>query len=138
MSVGETEDSTVSRITILATGDEYIKDQIIKQIGKLHDVKVVELMEPQKTVVRELMLIKIHADHEERSAIQEAVSVFRAKVVDLSTSSMTVEITGEKDKLDAFLAFLHPYKVSELCRTGITAIGRDDYILTPNNDENKE
>jgi acetolactate synthase-1/3 small subunit len=90
-------------------------------------------MDQEKTVMRELMLIKVNADTENRSQIQDAVSVFRAKVVDLSPDSMTMEITGEKSKLDAFIAYLTPYGISELCRTGMTAIGRGDYILQKNN-----
>lgn len=129
LSVAETQDPKVSRITISATGDDYLKDQVVHQLEKLHDVKVVQVMDPERTVVRELMLIKISANHEERSHIQEAVGVFRAKVVDLAQDSMIVELTGEKSKIDAFLAFLTPYRVTELCRTGMTAIGRSDYIL---------
>lgn len=132
LSVGETEKSNVSRITIVATGNVHTKEQIIKQLEKLHDVYVVQLMDLEKTVVRELTLIKIYADHDERSHIQEAVGVFRAKVVDLSPYSMTVELTGENSKLNAFLAFLKPNSLTELCRTGITAIGRGDYILSKN------
>jgi acetolactate synthase-1/3 small subunit len=130
LSVAETQDPKVSRITISATGDDYLKEQIVHQLEKLHDVKVVQVMNPERTVVRELVLIKISADHEERSHIQEAVTVFRAKVVDLAQDSMIVELTGEKSKIDAFLKFLEPYRVTELCRTGMTAIGRSDYILT--------
>ena len=129
LSVAETNDPKVSRITISATGDDYLKEQIVRQLEKLHDVKVVQMMDPERTVVRELMLIKVNADHEERSHIQEAVGVFRAKVIDLSQDSMIVELTGEKSKIDAFLKFLEPYRVTELCRTGMTAIGRSDYIL---------
>jgi len=130
LSVAETQDPAISRITISATGDDYLKEQIVRQLEKLHDVKVVQVMDPERTVVRELVLIKISADHEERSHIQEAVTVFRAKVVDLAQDSMIVELTGEKSKIDAFLKFLEPYRVTELCRTGMTAIGRSDYILT--------
>ena len=130
LSVGETQDPRLSRITIRARGDDRTKEQIIQQLRKLHDVRAVDMMDMERTVVRELMLVKIYADHEQRPQIQEAVGVFRAKVVDLSLSSMIVELTGEKSKLDAFLAFLAPYEISELCRTGTTAIGRGDYILT--------
>jgi acetolactate synthase-1/3 small subunit len=130
LSVAETQDVKTSRITISATGDAYMKEQIVRQLQKLHDVQVVKVMDPERIVVRELTLIKVTANHEERSHIQEAVAVFRAKVVDLSPDSMIVELTGEKSKIDAFLAFLSPYNVTELCRTGMTAIGRGDYILS--------
>ncbi|MGJ4848843.1 acetolactate synthase small subunit [Bacillota bacterium Meth-B3] len=129
LSVAVTQDPQLSRITIAATGDDYLRQQIVKQLEKLHDVRVVQVMDPERTVVRELMLIKIRATHEQRSRIQEAVSVFRAKVVDLSQDSMIVELTGEKSKIDAFFELLTPYEVTELCRTGMTAIGRSGYIL---------
>ncbi|MGI6738739.1 MAG: acetolactate synthase small subunit [Christensenellales bacterium] len=136
LSVGETEDPSLARMTILSRGDIAIRDQIIKQLQKLVDVKVVQLMEPDNTVIRELMLIKVNAELATRAQIHQVVDVFRAKVVDLSTTSMTIEITGEKTKLDAFVSNLIPYGILELCRTGITAIGRNSVIL--NNIESEE
>ncbi len=112
LSVAETQDPKISRITISATGDDYLKEQIVRHLEKLHDVKVVRVDGPGATVVRELMLIKVGANHEERNHIQEAVNVFRAKVVDLAQDSMIVELTGEKSKIDAFLNFLEPYRVT--------------------------
>lgn len=132
LSVGETENSAISRITISVTGDDYIKDQIIKQLEKLHDVKIVELMDLSNTISRELMLIKIHASKGSRSEILEAVSVFRANVIDLSADSLSVEITGESSKIDAFIEYVRPYGIAELCRTGVTSIGRGNYILKQN------
>ena len=136
LSVGETEDPSLARMTILSRGDIAIRDQIIKQLQKLVDVKVVQLMEPDNTVIRELMLIKVNAELATRAQIHQVVDVFRAKVVDLYTTSMTIEITGEKTKLDAFVSNLIPYGILELCRTGITAIGRNSVIL--NNIESEE
>ena len=136
LSVGETEDPSLARMTILSRGDIAIRDQIIKQLQKLVDVKIVQLMEPDNTVIRELMLIKVNAELATRAQIHQVVDVFRAKVVDLSTTSMTIEITGEKTKLDAFVSNLIPYGILELCRTGITAIGRNSVIL--NNIESEE
>ena len=129
LSVGETEDPALARMTILSRGDVATRDQIIKQLQKLIDVKAVQLMEPDNMVARELMLIKVNAELAIRAQIHQVVDVFRAKVVDLSTSSMTIEITGEKTKLDAFISNLVPYGILELCRTGITAIGRNSAIL---------
>ncbi len=129
LSVGETEDPALARMTILSRGDVATRDQIIKQLQKLIDVKAVQLMEPDNMVARELMLIKVNAELATRAQIHQVVDVFRAKVVDLSTSSMTIEITGEKTKLDAFISNLVPYGILELCRTGITAIGRNSAIL---------
>ena len=130
LSVGETQDHLISRVTILATGDSYVREQIIRQLEKLHDVKVVELMDLGRTVVRELLLVKVRAAPDVRSQALDAVTVFRAKVIDLAPDTMTMELTGEKAKLDAFLTFLEPFGIIELCRTGVTAIGRNGYVLT--------
>lgn len=130
LSVGETEIKGVSRMTIMAHGDDYFREQVVLQLEKLHDVRIVELMDLDATVMRELVLIKVKvSDQLCRSQILEAVSIFRAKVIDLSPTSLTVEITGEKAKIDAFVEYLTPYGISELCRTGVTAIGRGNNIL---------
>ncbi|NLZ70475.1 MAG: acetolactate synthase small subunit [Clostridiaceae bacterium] len=135
LSVGETENPTYSRMTILSRGDVATRDQIIKQLQKLVDVKSVALMPPDNTVLRELMLVKVNAELPTRAQIQQIVDVFRAKIVDLSPSSLTIEITGEKSKLDAFIANIVPYGILELCRTGVTAIGRNSNILTGKEDK---
>lgn len=129
LSVGETENESISRITVTATGDDYIKDQIYKQLEKLHDVIIVEIMDIKNIIMRELVLIKLNVAQGKRSVIMEAVNIFRAKVVDLSTESLSVEITGDKSKCDAFIEYLKPYGISELCRTGITAMGRGGKTL---------
>lgn len=133
LSVGETEDNKVSRITITATGDEYTKEQILRQLEKLHDVIIIEAMDMKHTVMRELLLIKINVKQNERTEIFSAISIFRAKVVDLTPSSLTVEITGEKSKCDAFIEYLKPFGIAELCRTGITAISRGNSTLVQKN-----
>ena len=135
LSVGETQDSRVSRITIQAAGDAYVREQVVHQLEKLHDVKVVELMDPAQTVLRELLLVKVKAEPETRGQVLDAVTVFRAKVIDLTPATMTMELTGEQTKLDAFIAFLAPLGIIELCRTGVTAIGRGDYVLTKKEEE---
>ncbi|NLL45987.1 MAG: acetolactate synthase small subunit [Clostridiales bacterium] len=136
LSVGETESSKVSRITISAKGDDYVKEQIVKQLMKLHDVITVELMDLENTVMRELLLVKVASERGELNEIMQAMSIFRAKVIDLSPGSVTLELTGQGSKIDAFIEFLIPYGITELCRTGITAIGRGDYILKNNLKEN--
>ncbi|NLP47501.1 MAG: acetolactate synthase small subunit [Clostridiales bacterium] len=138
LSVGETEDPGISRITIMAKGDDYFKGQVVHQLEKLHDVNIVELMDLDDTVMRELLLIKIKAqDQTNRSQILEAVNIFRAKVIDLTPVSLTVEITGETLKVQAFVEYLTPYGILELCRTGVTAIGRGTNILSEKYNENK-
>lgn len=134
LSVGETQNPLFSRITIQATGDEYVRMQLVQQLRKLHDVKIVESMELDQTVCRELMLIKVCAGSDTRSLVLEGANVFRAKVCDLTPTTVTMELTGDTDKLDAFMTFLQPYEIIETCRTGITAIGRGEYILK-NNEE---
>lgn len=130
LTVGETQDPQYSRMTISATGDEATKEQIVKQLSKLFDVKKIEVMERDQTIVRELMLIKVEAPQATRSEIMEAVNIYRGKIVDLTPESVTIEITGEQTKLEAFVEFLKQYGIVELCRTGITAIGRGTSCLT--------
>lgn len=132
LSVGETQNPLLSRITIQATGDEYVRTQLVHQLRKLHDVKTVECMDQEKTVCRELMLIKVGAGSDTRSQVLEGAGVFRAKVCDLTPTTVTMELTGDTDKLDAFLTFLEPFRILETCRTGVTAIGRGEYMLKEN------
>jgi len=132
LSVGETQNPLLSRITIQAMGDDYVRMQLVRQLRKLHDVKVVENMELEQTICRELMLIKVSAGSNTRSQVLEGANVFRAKVCDLTPTTVTMELTGTTDKLDAFLTFLEPFDIIETCRTGITAIGRGEYILKEN------
>ncbi len=135
LSVGETQDPRISRVTIRAAGDEYVRDQIVHQLEKLHDVLVVVPMDLTQTVMRELLLVKVRAAPDTRGQVLDAVTVFRAKVIDLTPTTMTMELTGEMTKLDAFIAFLTPLGIIEVCRTGVTAIGRGEYTLTQNEEE---
>ena len=129
LSVGVTENDSVSRITVTATGDDYIKDQIVKQLDKLHDVIIVEILDDNNIITRELLIVKLNVEQGKRSVIMEAVNIFRAKVVDLSPDSLSVEITGDKNKCDAFVEYLKPFGIAEICRTGTTAIGRGSKVL---------
>jgi acetolactate synthase-1/3 small subunit len=135
LSVGETQNPHYSRITIQATGDEYVRTQLVQQLRKLHDVKTVECMDQDKTVCRELMLIKVCAGSDTRSQVLEGANVFRAKVCDLTPTTVTMELTGDTEKLNAFITFLGPFEIIETCRTGITAIGRGEYMLKQNEGE---
>ncbi len=117
-------------MTIAVTGDEYVQDQMVKQLEKLHDVKKIAVMEPDETVTRELVLLKVKSDDANRAAVIEAVNVYRAKVVDLSPESISIEITGEQTKLDGFIKYMRQYGILELCRTGVTALGRGESTLT--------
>lgn len=124
LNVGETENPRYSRMTIIVTGDEYIKSQIVKQLAKLHDVKNVQIMPDDRTVLRELMLVKIQASKEVLTELTEAVNTFRGKVVDFNTESITVEMTGESAKLDGFVEYARHFGIIEMCRAGALAIRR--------------
>ena len=129
LTVGETDDPKLSRMTIVSWGDENMKDQIVKQLQKLQDVRKVQLMQSDMVVVRELMIVKVSLEKGMLPELMEAVNAYRANVVDLSPDSMSIEITGETVKLNAFLEYIRQYRIIEMARTGPTAIGRSMYCL---------
>ncbi len=129
LTVGETESSGFSRITIAFHGDEDIKERILQQLQKLHDVREVEVLDSKDTVIRELLLIKVRNKAEIRQDIMTAVEIFRSKIVDYSPAALTCELTGETSKIDAFIELLKPYGIMEMCRTGIVAIERGENCL---------
>lgn len=124
LTVGVTEIPEYSRMTVTMTGTTADRDQMIKQLSKLHDVKEVREMTPDSTVVRELILIKVAANSQNRQDIMDAVNVFRNKIIDFSPNAICMEITGESGKLDAFVELMRPYGIIEMCRTGIVALDR--------------
>lgn len=130
--VGETENPEFSRMTITMTGDDYARDQIIKQLSKLHDVREIDEMKSDEIVSRELLLIKVKADNESRHEIMDAVNVFRNKIIDYSPSVLCIEMTGETSKLDAFIELMKPYGIIELCRTGKVSLHRGATVLKVN------
>ena len=129
LTVGETESSGYSRITVAFHGDEDIKLRILRQLEKLHDVKEVEVLDPNETVIRELLLIKVKNTPSTRQDIMTAVEIFRSKIVDYSTTALICELTGETPKIDAFIELMKPYGIMEMCRTGIVAIERGENCL---------
>ena len=130
LAVGETEYPDVSRMTVVVDVEDLPLEQVTKQLNKLVEVlKVVEL-EPQSAVQRQVMLIKVRADAGTRSQVLEMVQMFRAKVVDVATDSLTIEATGNTDKLKALLDVLEPYGVKELVQSGLVAIGRGPRSIT--------
>lgn len=131
LTVGETESSEFSRITITFRGDDYIKEQILKQLYKLHDVKEAKVLE-NDTVQRELLLIKVKNCPETRQDILAAVDIFRSKIIDYSTSSLCCELTGETTKINAFIELLKPFGIIEMCRTGVVALERGSNCLKSN------
>ena len=124
LAVGATEQKNMSRMTIEVSVEESPLEQITKQLNKLVNViKIVE-QEPDNSVDRELALIKVRADATTRSQVIEAVNLFRAKVVDVSTESLTVEATGTPEKLEALLRVLEPYGIRELVQSGVVSLSR--------------
>ena len=113
-----------TRITIVASGDEQILEQIEKQLAKLEDVVDIKKLEPGSSVTRELILVKIRAKDTERQPILNVTEIFHGKIVDVTNDSMVIELTGHQDKLEAFLDLLQGYDILELARTGITGLSR--------------
>ena len=129
-SSGVTADPRYTRITIVASGDEQILEQIEKQLAKLEDVRNIKKLEPGTSVTRELILVKIKAKDTERQAILSVTNIFHGKVVDVTHDSMVIELTGHQDKLDAFMDLLQGYEILELARTGITGLTRGSADVT--------
>ena len=124
LAVGPTEHDEVSRMTIVVSVEDSPLEQITKQLNKLVNViKIVE-QEPDNSVDRELALIKVRADATTRSQVIEAVNLFRAKVVDVSTESLIIETTGTPEKLEALLRVLEPYGIRELVQSGVVSLSR--------------
>ncbi|MDR3115364.1 MAG: acetolactate synthase small subunit [Treponema sp.] len=129
LTVGETEDTSISRMTIAVTGDDSVLEQIIKQLGKLVDVIAVQELDPSSCIRREIMLVKIRADEKTRPAVLEIVGIFRSRVVDVSSVTITIEATGDLEKLEGLLLLLRPYGILELARTGMVALERGSRVL---------
>ena len=124
LSVGTTEDPRYSRITVSLYGDERVIEQIQKQVAKLVDVlDVVELV-PDRAIFRELCFVKVKADASARSEIFSIAGVFRSDVIDVAPGTITVEMTGDHDKIEAFIELMKPYGILEIVRTGLTGIAR--------------
>ena len=130
LAVGPTESAEISRITLVVTVDELVLEQITKQLNKLIEVlKIVEL-EPG-SVRRELLLIKVRADVEQRGRVLEILQLFQgAKAVDLSTETITIEAVGSPDKLEAMMTLLEPFGIRELVQSGLVAMGRGARSIT--------
>lgn len=136
LTVGETENPDYSRITVTFTGDDAVKNQIIRQLDKMPDVVRITELEKGSSVSRELVLIKIKILKEYKQDIMSVVDIFRAKVVDYSTEAMTIEITGESSKIDAFIELVKEYGIIEICRTGIVALERGSGSILSDTKEN--
>ena len=130
LAVGPTEMRGLSRITVVVDQDDVLLEQVTKQLNKLVNViKIVEL-ESSTSVQREHVLIKVRADNQSRSHVLEAVTLFRARVVDVVPDALTIEVTGDRGKIDAFLKVLEPHGIKEIAQSGLIAMGRGSKSIT--------
>ncbi|WP_150306856.1 acetolactate synthase small subunit [Planctomonas psychrotolerans] len=130
LAVGKSEIAGLSRITVVVDVEELPLEQVTKQLNKLVNVlKIVEL-EPTQSVQREHLLIKVRVDNTTRSQVLEAVTLFRARVVDVATDALVIEVTGDSGKTTAFLRVLEPYGIKEIAQSGLLAIGRGGKSIT--------
>ena len=124
LSVGETLDPSVSRMTIVVRGDEFVIEQVMKQLHKLIDVIKVSDLTDDSHVERELVLIRVNAEPQHRAEVLRTADIFRAKVIDVTAASFTLEATGDQGKLEALIELLRPMGIQEIVRTGKVAIAR--------------
>ncbi len=137
LTVGETEDPAVSRMTIVTRGDDKIVEQINKQLNKLIDVIKVRDVTAEEFVDRELMLVKVSATEKNRAEILRITDIFRGRIVDVSPKAYTIEVTGSDGKIDAFLEIIKPLGLKEVARTGKIALSRGSKMLTEKNNKDK-
>src|SRR3954471_5408907 len=130
LAVGPTEHEGISRMTVVVDVDDLPLEQVTKQLNKLINViKIVEL-EPDASVQREMLLVKVRADLQTRSHVLETVELFRARVIDVAPDAVTIEVTGNPDKLEVFLKLLEPFGIRELVQSGLVVIGRGNRSIT--------
>ncbi|NLK87286.1 MAG: acetolactate synthase small subunit [Clostridiaceae bacterium] len=138
LAVGVTENPDVSRMTIVVEGDEYIVEQVSKQLNKLVDVIKIKRLDKHESITRELSLIKVSANAATRSEIVQLVEIFRAKIVDVSKTTLTIEASGSGDKVAALEDMLKQFGIKEIVRTGTIAIERGNRIIKVTNNEEGE
>lgn len=135
LTVGVTADPRFSRATIATRGDHIILDQIEKQLNKLEDVVDIKKLEPNQSVCRELILVKVLCNEENRQNIISIADIFRAKIVDVSIESLVIELVGSQTKVEAFLRMLKGVEILELARTGITGLSRGTFDVKMYNED---
>jgi len=138
LAVGITENPEVSRMTIVVDGDEHTVEQVSKQLNKLIDVIKIKRLDKHESISRELALIKVSANAATRSEIVQLVEIFRAKIVDVSKSTLTIEASGSEDKVAALEDLLKPFGIKEVVRTGVIAIERGNRIIKVTNNEESD
>lgn len=124
ITAGVTADPRYTRITIVTSGDNDILEQIEKQVAKLIDIRDVKVLKPQESVYRELALIKVKSNASDRQGVIAIADIFRANIIDVGKESLIIELTGDQEKIDAFLGLLEGYEILELARTGIAGLTR--------------
>lgn len=130
LTVSATNDETLSRVTITTTGSEEEINQIVNQTKKLYEYEGIFEIDPNDSLIRELLLVKVAVDEKNRSSLLELATIYKAKIIDISVGSMVFEVTGKPAKLDSYLDNLEPYTILEMCRTGATALQRGDVKLS--------
>ena len=130
LAVGPTQDREVSRITIAVLGDDAHIEQLVQQLYKLICVQKVQVMQQQSAVERQLLLVKLEAGAAERESLMRLVDIFKAKVVDVTRSTMILQITGDNTKVASLLNLLADYKILELVRTGVVALERGEGVMS--------
>lgn len=130
ITAGVTADPRFTRITIVTSGDDQILDQIEKQVAKLVDIRDIKELKPDESVYRELALIKVRAKASERQGVISLADIFRAKIIDVASDSLIVEMTGNQSKIEAFMNLLEGYEILELARTGIAGLSRGSENVT--------
>lgn len=129
LAVGPTQDAEISRITIVVLGDDAHIEQLVQQLYKLICVQKVQVMQPRNAVERQLLLVKVKAGVAEREGLMRLVDIFKAKVLDVTKSTMVLQITGENDKIASMLSLLDDYGIIELVRTGMVALERGENVM---------
>lgn len=124
LTVGETQNPAYSRMTVVVRGDDQVLDQIEKQVTKLEDVRAVKVLKHGERVCRELILVTVAVEADQRPAVVAIADIFRAKIVDVGVDTLMIELTGNQNKLDAFVKLLNGYEIKEMVRTGITGLSR--------------
>ena len=130
ITAGTTADPRFTRITIVTDGDDAILEQIEKQVAKLVDVRDIKELKPEESVYRELSLIKVRVNDGQRQNIIAIADIFRGNIIDVSKDSLIIELTGNQEKLDAFMKLLDGYEILELARTGIAGLNRGTEHVT--------
>ncbi len=134
LTVSATNDPTVSRITVTLNGSEQALNQLLLQTERLEVTRQIFELNEDNSLQRELLLLKLACDNQNRAELREIASIYKAKIIDLSPDSMVLELTGKPEKIDAFLTMFSGYDILELCRTGVTALergGKHEHIQKP-------